>query len=75
MQGNSLWLSNAGEDMNLGTGLHTAAVYGRKWSLLSLLAVGADVKALNARGKMPVEVASDPEIKAILVSQVKSGSF
>jgi hypothetical protein len=62
-------LSEAENDMNLGTGLHAAAVYGRKESLLALLDVGADVKALNAHGKMPVEVTSELEIKAVLVRE------
>jgi ankyrin repeat protein len=57
------------EDIDHGTGLHAAALFGRKKCLLALLAVGADVRALNANGKKPVEVASDSWIKAILVSE------
>lgn len=64
-------LVEAGVDPNIAdeagnTPLHEAALKGRKVAAAALIARGADPERANARGERPIDLARDPDVRAVL---------
>ncbi|CAK6515242.1 ankyrin repeat domain-containing protein [Rickettsia helvetica] len=57
---------------NGSTVLHNAARIGNVNNVRLLLSQGADVNATDAEGKKPLEYASNPEIKELLINSANA---